>query len=407
VTDAVRNGKDAPGRIRVSRSIPLPNPVAVARYRRLPELGPRILFFSGGTALRHLSRELVAYTHNSIHLITPFDSGGSSAVLRQAFHMPAVGDIRNRLMALADRGFTGNPHIIELFAYRFSKNETHERLRSAYADMADGQHPLVAAIPDPMRKIIRQHLYEFQQRMPADFDLRGANIGNLILAGGYLNNRRHFDPVIYIFSRLVNVLGLVRPIINKDLHLAVELEGGRRIVGQHRITGKETAPLERPIQRMVLNESVDEWRPAAASVRGRVRELIQSADLICYPMGSFYSSVLANLLPAGVGRTIAATDCPKIYIPNSSADPESVGIGVMEQIEKLLACLQADAPEAAAQDLLQFVLLDRIQGHYRGQVDEDRLKKWGITLIDTDLVDPAKPPHLEPNKLTPVLLSLA
>ena len=68
----------------------------------IPALGPRLVFFTGGTALRDLSRQLTSYTHNSVHLITPFDSGGSSAALRRAFAMPAVGDIRNRLLALAD-----------------------------------------------------------------------------------------------------------------------------------------------------------------------------------------------------------------------------------------------------------------------------------------------------------------
>ena len=68
----------------------------------LPALGPRLVFFTGGTALRGLSRSLTRYTHNSVHLVTPFDSGGSSAALREAFALPAVGDIRNRLAALAD-----------------------------------------------------------------------------------------------------------------------------------------------------------------------------------------------------------------------------------------------------------------------------------------------------------------
>ena len=67
-----------------------------------PALGPRLVFFTGGTALRDLSRQLTRHTHNSVHLVTPFDSGGSSAALRRAFAMPAVGDIRNRLLALAD-----------------------------------------------------------------------------------------------------------------------------------------------------------------------------------------------------------------------------------------------------------------------------------------------------------------
>ena len=52
-----------------------------------PPLGPRLVFFTGGTALRDLSRELIRYTHNSVHLVTPFDSGGSSATLRRAFAM--------------------------------------------------------------------------------------------------------------------------------------------------------------------------------------------------------------------------------------------------------------------------------------------------------------------------------
>ena len=68
-----------------------------------PPLGPRLVFFTGGTALRDLSRQLIHYTHNSVHLVTPFDSGGSSAALRRSFAMPAVGDIRNRLLALAGR----------------------------------------------------------------------------------------------------------------------------------------------------------------------------------------------------------------------------------------------------------------------------------------------------------------
>ncbi|MFW5836578.1 MAG: 2-phospho-L-lactate transferase CofD family protein, partial [Desulfovibrionaceae bacterium] len=106
---------------RLTREATIPDPMRLARYERIPELGPRILFFSGGTALRELSREIIRYTHNTIHLITPFDSGGSSAKLREAFHMPAVGDIRNRLMALADTSLTGNPAIFNFFAHRFPK----------------------------------------------------------------------------------------------------------------------------------------------------------------------------------------------------------------------------------------------------------------------------------------------
>ena len=35
-----------------------------------PEHGPKALFFSGGSALNGLSRQITDYTHNSIHLIS-------------------------------------------------------------------------------------------------------------------------------------------------------------------------------------------------------------------------------------------------------------------------------------------------------------------------------------------------
>jgi len=129
----------------------LPNSIKLARYAKSPELGPRVLFFSGGSALRHLSSILTKYTYNSIHLITPFDSGGSSASLRRAFKMLAIGDIRNRLMALADQTLHGNPSIFRLFAHRFSKEESQANLFSDLEKMIAGKHSLVVHIPNPMR----------------------------------------------------------------------------------------------------------------------------------------------------------------------------------------------------------------------------------------------------------------
>ena len=45
-----------------------------------------------------------------------------------------------------------------------------------------------------------------------------------------------------------------------------------------------------------------------------VRDLILSAEVICFPIGSFWTSVMANLLPAGVGRAIVRRQCPKVYV---------------------------------------------------------------------------------------------
>lgn len=392
-------------RINVSRSVTIPDLYKVELYKKAPELGPRILFFSGGTALRRTSRELIHYTHNSIHLITPFDSGGSSAVLRKAFGMPAVGDIRNRLMALADQSVKGNPEIFELFAHRLSKDLSQTELRGEVEAMAAGTHRLLQDIPDPMEKIICTHFNEFLSIMPPDFDLRGASMGNLLLTAGYLTNQRRLDPVIYIFSKLAQVCGTVCPTLNQDLHLAVRLENGTVIVGQHKITGKEVTPLTSPIKRIWLTDSLDSEQPVIADIRDKTKARIARADLICYPIGSFYSSVVANLLPMGVGAAVAANPCPKVFVPNTVPDPETQGMSIEEQIQVLRSYLhESGAPKQS--DVLRYVVIDSKNANYPGGLDTKGIENQGVTIIDCPLICETEEGIIDGQRLVEILLSL-
>ena len=394
-------------KIRVVRTAQIPDPLRTSRYRKIPELGPRILFFSGGSALNGLCKTLKNYTHNSIHLVTPFDSGGSSAELRQAFNMPSIGDLRSRLMALADETVLGHPEVYELFHYRFPKGRSNEQLRARLNAMVQGKSTRVSAIPNPIRRLIRNQLGYFQVAMPVEFDLRGASVGNLILAGGYLNNHQHLDPIIFLFSKLVNVQGTVRAIVNDDLHLGADLADGSRVVGQHRLTGKEVAPLSSAITNLFLSKSRDSAVPAVARLRKKNRKLIEAAELICYPPGSFYSSLLANLIPIGVGRAIADNACPKVYIPNRGVDPEQVGMDFEQMVRGLLNRLQADFPGGCGNEkLLNFVLMDSKSGHYPEGLSVGFLRELGIELIDVKLTSKRSGRYYDNDMLVSALLSL-
>lgn len=393
--------------VRVTRTARVPDPLRVQRYHKAPELGPKLLFFSGGSALNGMSRRLQHYTHNSIHLVTPFDSGGSSAKLRKAFGMPAIGDLRSRLMALADDSILGHPEVCRLFTYRLPEEAEPDALRATLDTLARGQHPLTGDISNPMRRLICNQLGFFLEAMPDDFDLRGASIGNLILAGGYLNNHQQLDPITFLFSKLVHVRGTVRAIIDQDYHLAATLTDGCQVLGQHRITGKEVAPLVTPIARLELSADRDTYEPVTAKLHKRNQRLIASAELICYPPGSFYSSLLANLLPHGVGRAIHANRCPKVFIPNSSPDPEQAGMDLERQVTTLLDTLHRDIGETCpARELLDFVLIDSERGDYPGQLSPDFLAELGITLIDTRLIGDNDAPLYDPDLLVTALLSL-
>lgn len=391
----------------VTRAVRIPDPLRIHRYRKAPEFGPGLLFFTGGSALNGVSRALKSYTYNSIHMVTPFDSGGSSKTLRKALGMPAIGDIRSRLMALADDTAIGHPEVYRLFNYRFSKSASNDKLLRQFDLMVSGKDPLIQDISNPMRRLIRNQMGYFRKAMPANFNLRGASIGNLILSGGYLNNHYHLDPIIFLFSKLVEARGTVRAIVNQNLHLAADLEDGSRILGQHRITGKETSPLASPIKRLQLCKSLDEFAAASCEIRKKNRKLIERADLICFPPGSFYSSLIANLLPSGVGTAIAANPGPKVYIPNLGTDPEQIGMDINQRVTTLLQYLHNDVADADRdKQLLNFVLIDSKRGYYGSKLSIEAMNTLNIQVIDTRLISEQSAPWYDPELLIAALLSL-
>jgi CofD-related protein of GAK system len=369
----------------VWRKFTFPDEIRIQRCKKMPELGPKILFFSGGTALNKISRALKYYTHNSIHLVTPFDSGGSSARLREEFTMPAVGDLRSRLMALADETVLGQPDIYKLFNHRLDKQGQVTELRCELVSIVEGAHDLIQPITEPMRQLIRTQLAVTLSRMANNFDLRGASIGNLIIAGGYLNNQQQLDPIVFLFSRLVKALGTVQTIADSIYCLAAELDNGKIVIGQHNITGKECDLLLSPIKRIFLNESPIFHSPIKCELLPDRKDMIMNADIICYPPGSFYSSVLANLLPIGVSDSIRNNPNLKVYLPNLGVDPEQLGMGLLSQVEAIIKAVSSD-PILNAKGILDFLILD--EAHYQSESPEElrAIRELGVDILVAPLV---------------------
>ena len=374
----------------------------------LPELGPRALFFTGGTALADISRELAVHTHNSVHVVTPFDSGGSSASLRQALDIPAVGDLRNRLLALADSAVTP-AEVLALCRRRLPKKGSRDELLQELYYLASARSSVWRDIPRVFGEVLRLHLHYFLEAMPSHFDPRGACIGNLILAGGWVHDEGDLLPTLGMLSRLLHVRGLVLPVVQENLHLAAELANAEVVVGQHRITGGRNA-LPAPVRRLFLTRRRPENALPPAERRPKVASLtatyIRAADCICYPMGSFYTSLLANLLPAGVGEAVSKADCPKLYIPNSGIDPEQQGLSVADCLALLLGALRRDAgPQTDPARLLHAVFVDSAHGSYPDGIDAEGVRAQGVALRDIPMVQPGNVQRHIPELTARVILS--
>lgn len=366
-----------------------------------PKLGPRLLFFSGGSALQGLCAELKHVTHNSIHLLNPFDSGGSSAHLRTAFDMPAVGDLRNRLMGLADLDQTGVSETYQLLHYRLSCTDEASVLLEELRRIIHARHPLTQGIPQISLNEICSALHYFAQRMPESFRLQGASIGNLVMAGTYLENGRNLTASVTSLAKLLCIQGVVEPVTEAPLHLAVELSSGLRMIGQHLVTGKEFRPLDARIESIWLSECPDRNCPVRPEISEQIAMEISQADLICYPPGSFYSSVIANLLPKGISKAVSGNSAAKVYVPNLGCDPEQFGMNLEQQIATLLSVL--DALEEPEQKVLSHLLIDREQASELP--NQDFLDRHGIQVIERHLRS-SNTPYYDNQKLLKALLEL-
>ncbi|MDD4169989.1 MAG: YvcK family protein, partial [Desulfotomaculaceae bacterium] len=87
--------------------------------RRSLGRGPKIVVIGGGTGLSVLLKGLKKYTSNLTAIVTVADDGGSSGRLRGDLGILPPGDIRNCLVALADK----EPLMEELLQYRFPTGE--------------------------------------------------------------------------------------------------------------------------------------------------------------------------------------------------------------------------------------------------------------------------------------------
>lgn len=365
------------------------------------------MFFSGGSALNPLSSTLTRYTHNSIHLVTPFDSGGSSATLRQAFSMLAVGDIRSRITALLDSGAQHTRAVARLLNERFAKIAVPAALVDRLEKMASGKSPLTRDLPRALRDLLRADLSTLVQKLPPGFDLRNASVGNLILVGGYLRNDRDINRTIGNISSAAQVRGIVRPTADTSAHLAGRLADGELLIGQHEITNK-AAEASAPIVDLLLIESLDVAAEVAVEAYPLALKLIKQAELICYPMGSFWTSLIANLMPAGIGQAIAASDRYKVYVPSTGRDPELTGRTLSGAVEVIVRMCQRDAGEDTPIDrLIDAVILDNDHRRYGMEIDIDRLRVRGIGVIERDLASDKDPSQLSPVKLSQVLCEMA
>jgi CofD-related protein of GAK system len=355
------------------------------------EKGPlRIVLFSGGTACRNINIALCKSPVEITRIVPAWDSGGSSKVIREAFGMLPVGDIRQALMTMAHgEGRAGD--VVKICNARLSSTLGNADARLEFDYYVRGEHPLLQRMEAGLRRAILDYLERFSLHIPEDFDFRNGSIGNFILAGAFIAHQSDINDAIFVFRKLCSIEGFVWPVsVGNDIQLGATLRNGREIAGQHLVTSLSDADAATGIARIELSTA-----GGAVLANDAIIPAIAGADAIVFGPGSFYTSILPHLLVDGVGEAIAQNRAaPKIFVGNILECAETTGMHLADVVDVFLSVWKQKVGNAAplthVVDNRELFPFEKTVGKFRylRSGNLDRLcEANGITRISSDFED--------------------
>lgn len=215
-----------------------------------------VVVIGGGTGSFTVLKGLKKHDVHITSVVTMFDSGGTSGVLRDEFGILPPGDARQSLVALAE---DGDNILRELFNYR-----------------------------------IRE-----------ECSLHNQSMGNLFLLALTRITGSEAEAIKKA-AKILNVKGTVLPVSVNKADVCVEYEDGSVVVGEKHLdspSGKEVK-----IRRIFLST------PAYLCEDARLA--IQKADLIVLGPGDLYGSLVPNLLVEGMREALQLCAGKKVYVCN-------------------------------------------------------------------------------------------
>nr|WP_238442544.1 YvcK family protein [Desulforamulus reducens] len=330
----------------VIRPDPSERLVETLYHHRSLKKGPKVVAIGGGTGLSSLLKGLKEYTSNITAIVAVTDDGGSSGRLRDNLGILPPGDIRNCLVALADK----ETLMEEVLQYRFESGE-----------------------------------------------LAGHNLGNLFLAG--LNNvSGGFDGAVRALSKVLAIRGQVLPVTLENVILGAELADHSTVYGECNISATESK-----IKRVFLHPEVCKPLPEALAA-------IEEADMIILGPGSLYTSVIPNLLVEGIAEAIQRSGAQKIYICNIMTQPgETQGYtakqhlaAIFDHVGPLVDQILVNNEPIPGRLLKKY----REKGAAPVKVDGTALAKMGVKVWSKYLVQHSNLVRHQPEKLAQAVMEI-
>jgi len=320
----------------------------------------KVIAIGGGTGLSTLLRGLKYRVPDIIQdltaIVTVSDNGGSTGILRKELNIPAPGDARNCITALAE----DEDILTKVMQYRFEEGE----------------------------------------------GLKGHSFGNLFLTV-LTKITGDFLEAIEITSKILKIKGHIIPSTDSMVNLVAEFTDGNIIKGEVEIT-QYGRKLIAKIKRIWLE-------PENVRAPQKAVDSILDADMIILGPGSLFTSIIPNLLIKDIRDAVLNSKAFKLYICNVMTQYGETDDFTASDHVKALNKIVTSSEEST---FLNAVLLnttippDEVLKRYLKEnsepvvADVGNLSRMGLTVYAKDLLDEGNYARHSPKKLDAAILEI-
>ncbi len=311
----------------------------------------KFVVVGGGTGSFQILRGLKIYTNQITAIVSMFDSGGSTGILRDEFGTLPPGDIRKCLVALASEDDEND--LRRLFMYRF----------------------------------------------PEHSSLSGHSFGNLFITALTEIYNGDFAKAAEQAGRLLKIQGHIYPVTKENAHIHAILENGQNIIGENNIDIPKHNPNLR-ICEIQLTHSVQLYEKSKKSI-------IEATNIILGP-GDLYTSIVPNLLVSGMKEAILESKGIKIYICNVMTKRGETNYFKASDFLKEIEHYLGSNIDVMICNNRKFSseILEKYQAEGAQPVEIDAGNIQGVKLICADVAQESDLARHDPNKLAKLVIGL-
>ena len=208
----------------------------------------------------------------------------------------------------------------------------------------------------------------------------------------------NFDRAVKESSRVLNIKGRVLPATLETVRICARFKDGTLVRGETKISQSH-----KPIAELFLD-------PPHVQPLREVLDTIRDADAIVLGPGSLYTSILPNLLVAGVARAVAESGAVKMYICNVMTQPgETDEFTASAHVRTLLEqagkniCDYAIVNEQPPQRLLEAYAEE---GQTPVAPDRAAIEALGVRVVGANVISETQTVRHDPQRLAEVVLKL-